>query len=185
MSPRCPFRLAVASTMVAAGLAFGAPASASVTYDPATQIGFVDRGDVRKAFGWTDEVLASRAPDIAFDHNFWTDDTYSVSCAGKAFVVVHQREFGRLALTGAPESHRGRGAAGYGGKLKGFRLTGAHAGISGTSMPPTVGQPCPRDREPSPTIGRARLVSSATGWSLAAGFGDVSRELLRQPSGKR
>jgi hypothetical protein len=178
MSPRCLFRLAVASATAAAGLAFGAPASATVTYDSATQIGFVDRDDVRTAFGWTDVTLASRASEVAFDHDFWTEDTYSVSCGGSAFDVVHSREAGRMFLTAAPVSHRDRGAAGYHGKLIGFRLTGAYAGISATGPPPAAGQPCPRDQAPSPTIDKARMVSSATGWALIVRFGDVRRELL-------
>lgn len=171
MYSRRLLRLLAAGATSAAALAFGTPASASVTYDPETKAGFVDRGDVRSAFGWTDRVLASRAAGLVFEHDFWTDDTYSVACGGPAFPVVHHREYGSFELTDtlAP--------AGYHGKPAGFRLTGAHSGISGTSVPPAAGQPCPAANQ-GPTITRARRVSSATGWALTVSSLGVRRDLL-------
>jgi hypothetical protein len=180
MSSRCLSRLALAGAVLAAGLAFAAPASASVTYDPARQTGFIGEGDVRKAFGWTGAKLAARAAGLVFDHDFWTDDTYSVSCGEADFPVVHHRDFGRFELTDVVVHDGHRGAAGYRGKLTGFRLTGAHLGISGTSVPPMAGQPCPPDHAPVPasTIRSVRLVSTTTGWALAVRSGDVSRQLV-------
>jgi hypothetical protein len=175
-------QLAVAGATIAAGIAFASPASASVTYDPGTKTGFVDKNDVAKAFGWSDAVLASRASDVVFGQDFWTDDTYSVACGADAFPVVHHRDFGRFELTGTVVRAGRRGHAGYGGGLVGFRIIGAHSGISGTSVPPAVGQPCParpgQDETPGATIGAVDLVSSATGWALTAGSGDVRRQLL-------
>jgi hypothetical protein len=177
MSPRCLLRLVIASVTAAAGIAFSSPASASVTYDPATKTGFAGFGDVRNAFGWTDEMLASRAPDVLFGHDFWTDDTYTASCGENTVAIVHHREFGRFELAGALAQHRGRGAAGYRGKLIGFRIIGATAGISGTSVPPAAGQPCPQAPGPDATIDTVHLVSSTTGWALTVSFQDVRREL--------
>lgn len=177
MSSRCLFRPAVVWAAVVAGLAFGTPASASVAYDPGTKIGFIDKSDVRTAFGWTDATLAARAKKMVFNHDFWTDDTYAATCGGSSFAIVHHREFGRFELTGAPARGTGRGAAGYGGKLTGFRLTGAWAGISGTNAPPAAGQPCPRADAPSPTIDKIHLVSTTSGWALVVRFDDDDREL--------
>jgi hypothetical protein len=178
MSARCVVRLVIASLTVAAGLAVGAPATASVTYDPDTKTGLAGSADVRDAFGWTDAVLAARAPELVFDHDFWTDDTYSASCGAHTFPIVHHREYGRFELADTLAHQRGRGAAGYGGKLIGFRLDGATSGISGTSVPPEAGQPCPLTEASDATIDKVHLVSTATGWALAVRFNDVRHELL-------
>jgi hypothetical protein len=177
-SRRLP-QLAVAGAVLAAGIAFAAPASAAVTYDPLTRTGFVGSADVQKAFGWSDEALASRASAVVFDHDFWTDDTYSVACGNQVFPVVHHREFGRYELTDAVVLDRQRGSrTGYAGKPVGFRLAGAHAGISGTSVPPAVGQPCPGGEARGSAIDRVHLDSSASGWSLTLRFDDASHEIL-------
>ena len=225
MSPRRPSRLAAATgAALAGGLALAAPACAAVKYDPSEKTGFVDGGDVRAAFGWTDAVLASRASAVVFGHDFWTDDTYSVTCGGPAFPVVHHEQYGRFDLAAtvtrgaATGDARARGAAtgdvrtrgaatgdvrtrgagtgdvrsrgagtgdvrtrgaatGYHGPVLGFRLSGARSGISGTTVPPAVGQPCPENR--GTTIDTVRRVSSATGWALTASYGATRRELLR------
>lgn len=183
MSSRCLFRLAVAGATAATGLAFAAPAVASVTYDPATMTGFIDKFAVRKAFGWTDAMLTERAAAVGFAHDFSTADTYAISCGGPTFRVVHLRESGTFELADTVAHNRTRGARiGYGGRLTGFHLTGARSGISGTSVPPAAGQPCPQDlgQAPGSTVDRARPVSSATRWALVAGFGDVRRVLLAE-----
>jgi hypothetical protein len=154
-------------------IAVANPAAASVKYDPATKTGFVGKSDVREAFGWTGAVLASRASGLVFDHDFWTDDTYSVTCGKKReFPVVHHRDFGRFELADAVTYD-----VGYSGKLIGFRLTGARFGISGTSVPPAAGQPCPQGQRS--TIDKVRLVSSTTGWTLTVRSGDQSRTLAK------
>jgi len=182
MPSRRLFRLAVASATVAAGLMVSTPACASITYDPEAKTGLVDKGDVRSAFGWTDVMLAARAPEVAFDQDFWTHDIYSVSCGGDTFSIEHNREYGKFELAAVLTHRRERGAAGYSGKLIGFRITGATAGISGTSVPPAIGQPCPRSQAPAATIDQAHLVSTTTGWALVARVGDIRHELLAQES---
>jgi hypothetical protein len=180
MSWRCLSRLAVTGAILAAGAASATPAAAAVTYDPAAHTGFVDPADVRKAFGWSAAALAARADGIAFDHDFWTNDTYSVRCGRHRYPVVHPRVYGRYELAGAVVRRAGaRTATGYGDRVTGFRLTGASFGISGTSVAPAVGQPCPADgAEPGSTINSLRLVSTATGWTLGVRSGDVRHELL-------
>lgn len=139
-----------------------------VQYDPATRTGVVTGGAVREAFGWDRRTLAARAPGVEFDHDFWTDDTYSATCGDRTYALVHHREFGRYELSG--------GVTGKGYGSPDFRITGAYAGISGTSVAPRTGQPCPA--RPGTTISRLRLTATATGWSLSATSGDVSRRLL-------
>ncbi|WP_250030286.1 hypothetical protein [Paractinoplanes maris] len=170
-------RLATAGAALAAVVGAAAPASAAVTYDPRTMKGYVGRGDVLKAFGWTDATLAAKASGLVFDHDFWTNDTYTVACGKKAFPVVHYREFGRYELRDATVQNNARGAAGYAGKVAGFWLTGPRFGISGTTVPPAAGQPCPSTTQGT-TITSAKLVSSVKGWALAITSGDDNRRLL-------
>jgi hypothetical protein len=184
MSRRCP-RLAVAGAILTIGVAFAAPASAAVRYDPETKTGFVDTADVRQAFGWTTATLVLRAGGVAFDHEFWTDDTYAVACGGRVHPVVHHRVSGRFELIHAVVRRDGpRPSTGYG--ITGFRLTGASSGISGTSLPPAVGRPCPAGPGwvPGSTVDKLRLVSSATGWSLVVRSGG-DRRVLRRVTVKR
>jgi hypothetical protein len=170
-------RLLVAGATLAAGAVFAPPAAASVTYDPAAKTGFVDATDVRKALGWSGAALAARAAALVFDHEFWADDTYAVTCGKRTFPVVHHRDFGRFELSDTVSRDVRRGSsAGYRGRVRGFRLTGPHLGISGTSVPPAPGQPCPG--RPGSSIDRAELSGSATGWALTVRYGDVRRRLL-------
>jgi hypothetical protein len=173
MKWRCLSRLAVAGAVLATGVAVATPAPAAVTYDPVAKTGFVGAADLRHAFGWSAATLASRAGGVAFDHDFFTDDSYSVGCGGRTYPVLHHREFGRYELTDAVVR---RSSAGYGNGISGFRLTGAAFGISGTSVAPAIGQPCPEGK--GATIDAVRLVSSAAGWTLTVRSGDVSRRLL-------
>ncbi|MEV4641818.1 hypothetical protein AB0J80_31185 [Actinoplanes sp. NPDC049548] len=178
MFPRRTIHLTVSAATLTAALGYAVPAAASVRYDAETKSGYADAADVRKAFGWSDHTLAARAADLAFSHDFWTNDTYSVSCGKGSFRIEHQSEFGRFELTDrvVREPRRG-GSTGYGesSRTAGFRITGPYAGISGTSLPPAVGQSCPEPR--GPRVTRAELVSTTSGWSLTVSFGDVSRIL--------
>jgi hypothetical protein len=178
VKPRGLARPAIAAATLLAGTVFAAPAAAAVTYDPGTKAGFVGSGDVRRAFGWSAAQLAAQASGVAFDQDFWTDDTYAVGCGPRTFPVVHHREFGRFELIGAVVRQGPRGtASGYGGTPAGFRITGARSGISGTSVAPAAGQPCP---QAGPAITSARLVSTTAGWALSVRSGARSRELMHR-----
>jgi hypothetical protein len=183
MESRGLLRLALAgATTLAAGTLLAAPAAAAVTYDPGTKAGFVGGEDVRKAFGWSDAELAKRASGVAFEQDFWTDDSYAVACGARTYPAVHHREFGRFELVGAVMRGGSRGAAsGYGRAVTGFRITGARSGISGTSVAPAAGQPCP---QAGPAITAVRLVSTTVGWGLSARSSARSRELLRRETVK-
>ena len=178
MFSRRVFQLAVAAATLPAGLVYAVPAAASVRYDPGTKSGFADAADVRKAFGWSDAKLGARAAGLVFSHDFWATDTYTVSCGKGTFTVRHQREFGRYDLTDVEVRKSRRGAAtpyAQHARLVGFRIDGPHAGVSGTSVAPAVGQPCPEPR--GPRITSAGLVSTSTGWSLTVSSGAVNRIL--------
>jgi hypothetical protein len=173
-----PRRLLAACIIAVLVVGVAAPASASVTYDPGPKTGFADRTDVEKAFRWTGAQVVARASGLTFDHQFWTDDDYTVTCGSLTLQVVHHRDYGRYELTDTVVyATRGDSTVGYHGRLLGFRLDGPHAGISGTSVPPAPGQPCPQDQAPGLTIGTARLVATRTGWSLTARSGGTVRVL--------
>lgn len=173
MYSRRLFRLAVAGATIAVGIAPATPAAAAVTYDPETETGFVGGSDVQRAFGWSDATLAARAAGIVFKHEMWTTDTYAVSCGAGTFPLVHARTFGWFQLTRSV-AHRG----GYHRRPVGFRLTGPFLGISGTTVPPMAGQPCPD--LPGATMITVDPVSSVTGWALTANSGDDRRRLKEQ-----
>ncbi|MEU4236067.1 hypothetical protein [Actinoplanes sp. NPDC026619] len=147
-------------------------AAAPVSYNPQAMTGFVGESEVRAAYGWSAATLAKRADALEFSHEFWTDDTYSVSCGGDVFPVVHHHDFGRFGLV----FQKAHAAGGY-GKLTGFRITGANWGISGTSVPPMVGQPCPSEGR-GPTVKKARKVSTTKGCTLTVTSADVRRDLF-------
>ncbi|WP_305787187.1 hypothetical protein [Symbioplanes lichenis] len=170
MSRRC---LALAGAVLAGGLVGATPAAAAVRYDPQARTGFVGVTDIRGAFGWSGRTLAERAAGLEFDHNFFADDTYSVTCGAGVFPVVHHREFGRYQLNDTVT----RTGGGYGGGVAGFRLTGPIAGISGTSVAPAAGQPCPE--RPGALIAEVRLTATTVGWTLSVSSEGETRELLR------
>ncbi|PRY33155.1 hypothetical protein [Pseudosporangium ferrugineum] len=178
MLSRRTVQLTAAGASLAAGIGYATPAAAAVRYDPRTKTGFAGAADVRKAFGWSDATLTARAGALTFSHDFWTRDTYSVSCGKGTFPVRHDREFGRYELADRVVREPRRDApAGYerSRRTTGFRITGPYAGISGTSVPPAVGDPCPEPR--GTTILRLRRVSTATGWSLSVSYGTTGRVL--------
>ncbi|GIM90988.1 hypothetical protein [Paractinoplanes toevensis] len=147
----------------------GAVLAAPVTYDPHTMTGYVGQRDVRHAFGWTAATLATRAPGLVFNQEFWTDDSYTVSCGNGSFPVTHHRDFGRYWLTV-------KATGGY-GTVTGWRITGASSGISGTSVAPAAGQPCPLPGRGT-TIVRAVKTGTKAGCELTVTSEDVRRDLL-------
>jgi hypothetical protein len=55
-----------AGAATALALAVAGPASASVTVNPETGIGFVGKGDVQTAMGWNNDVLQKNAANVTF-----------------------------------------------------------------------------------------------------------------------
>lgn len=166
------------SPLAAAGAALAAAlAPAPVTFDPSTNSGYVGATDVRKAFGWSSATLATRAAGVAFQHGFWGEDTYRVSCGGSPFRVVHQHDYGHYELNVTVA----RATTGY-RDVTGFRIDGAHAGISGTTPPPSPGDPCPQEHAGGAKVTRSARVSSVSTWSLTAVWKDTHRRLLVRES---
>jgi len=64
---RRPQRIAVSLTLiVGALLATTGSVLATVTFDPATGTGYVDKADVQAAFGWKDQTFQANARKVSF-----------------------------------------------------------------------------------------------------------------------
>ncbi|MFI5893912.1 hypothetical protein ACIA5D_27815 [Actinoplanes sp. NPDC051513] len=165
-------QLAAAGAALAAGLA-----PAPVTFDPETNAGYVGATEVRKAFGWSPAALAARAAGVAFQHGFWGEDTYTVSCGASPFRVVHQHDYGHYELRVAVT----RASSGY-HDVTGFRIDGADAGISGTTPPPSPGDPCPQEHAGGAKVTRSDRISSVSTWTLTVIWKNAHRQLLVRKS---
>ncbi|MET8149534.1 hypothetical protein ACIBSW_38335 [Actinoplanes sp. NPDC049668] len=174
--------VAVLAVALAGVLVPATAASASIRFDPATGTGYVGGGDVRTAYRWTGAMLRVRAAGLTFSHSTSIEDTYDVFCGstGQAPVeVTHLRQSARVELGVSVDYDAPSGyGAGRRGGVAGFRLTGAVSGISGTTVGPAVGAPCPAARAAADTIKKVRLKSTATTSVLAASYQGVDRDLL-------
>jgi hypothetical protein len=191
MHSRFVSTLAAVGVALAAGLLYAAPASASVRFDPDRGTGFVGGGDVRTPFRWSGAMLQSRAAGVTFSHSRSIEDTYTVVCGWDTtprgtrkhltIVMTHIRESSVLNL-GSSVAYDAATATATDpkGRVVGFKLTGAVSGVSGTSVGPTVGAPCPDGRSygGAKTIDRVRLKSTATISALTAWYRSVSHDLL-------
>jgi hypothetical protein len=82
----------VAATAFAATLALATPATAAVTFDPATGVGFVGKGDVQLAFGWNNSQLQTRAPGVSFAAESETVSEVSWVCTNTRNENTQERE---------------------------------------------------------------------------------------------
>ncbi|GIE94490.1 hypothetical protein [Paractinoplanes rishiriensis] len=155
------------ATVLTVGLALASTAAGSPTYHPATMTGFVTAGELRTAFGWTEAKLRTRAAKVTFSHTTLIEDRYAVRCGTLKTKATHYRQTMRmdLATTIMRKSSQ----------VTGFRLAGAISGISGTSVAPAVGAPCPNPK--GKTIDAVRLTSTTTTSALTANFRTESRDL--------
>ncbi|MEV0900717.1 hypothetical protein [Actinoplanes sp. NPDC049802] len=163
-------------------LAFPSPAHAKITFDFGANTGHVDAEDVRRAFGWDAATLRRKAAGLEFQHVRLVQDTYSVVCDGasaRPVRAVHTAQDAKEFLT--VEVVRGPPAR----DVTGFRIVKAYAGISGTTVPPEPGTPCPAPGTGA-TVRTSRVVSTTVTTTLVAESGSTRAELLRvvtEPAG--
>lgn len=147
---------AAAATAFAASLALAAPATAAVTFDPATGIGFVGKGDVQLAFNLSNSQLQAQAGSVSFAAVSTTVSEVSWVCTNSKNENTQERE--RTTTTSI--SGVVAGVARDGKKqVTGFNLTG----YSGTPVESSSAEGNP-------------LNSCPTNWVLttAAGTPEVS-----------
>ncbi|GIE35969.1 hypothetical protein Ait01nite_090140 [Actinoplanes italicus] len=158
---------------VAGGVLAPSAASADVRFDPATNTGFVDAEDVRKAFGWNEETLARNAPEVRFTHHVGKEAIFSVLCDGEVRAGVSHNP-GSTSAGLIPVVTVDLGTA----DLSGFRLTGAGSGASSMNVVPEPGHPCPT--EGGGVIRRATYVHTMITEALSAEFRDVQVYLTQK-----
>ncbi|GGN05264.1 hypothetical protein FHR83_001376 [Actinoplanes campanulatus] len=165
--------------IVLAVLAFPGPAHAKVTFDFGTNTGFVDAEDVRRAFDWDAATLRAKAKRLEFEHLKLVQDSYAVVCgeAGARPVrAVHTAQDAKEFLTVKVVRRTGTR------EVTGFRIVRAYAGISGTTVPPEPGTPCP---EPTPDekVRTSRLVSTTVTTTLVVKSGPDRVEIYQIRTG--
>jgi hypothetical protein len=163
--------------ILAGGILAAAPAHAEVAFDFAANTGTVGADEMRQSFGWDAGTVRARATGVEFAKDILVQDVYSVVCgpAGTPPVrTVHARQFAKEFLTMSVDRDKA-------GEVRGFRITGAEAGISGTTVPPTPGLPCPAPGTGSVTS--AVVVSTTTTLTLLATSGDTTHDLAQLRTG--
>lgn len=89
---RKTFLTTAAATAFAASLALAAPATAAVTFDPATGTGFVGKGDVQLAFNLSNKDLQLKADSVSFTTVSTTVSEVSWVCTNTRNENLQERE---------------------------------------------------------------------------------------------
>ena len=124
-------------------------AYAAVTFDPATGLGFVGKGDLQTAWGWNDAKLQENAAGVSFYYHSSASSLYSAVCTWttgegkngeKTHNVAHDREVVNIVSSSVVCDLRKNSN----NKVTGFNLTGCTSQSSTveTNVAPVVGQPC-------------------------------------------
>lgn len=174
-----PIRPLLAGAVIAGAVLSASPARAEVTFDFAAYTGYAGAAELRYAFGWNDATLRQRAAGVALTMSTLIQDVYSVVCgaAGTPAVrTVHAREFGTMFLTKTVDRAAG-------GAVRGLRITGSDTGISGTTVPPARGLPCPGGDPEAGTVRAAAVVSTTKTLALNAESGSATRQLAMLRTG--
>ena len=117
-----PLGLAVAFVMVAAGIAV-----ASVSFDPATGTGYVDKTDVQAAFSWKEGTFQANVRRVGFHAATFTSWTWECVIAGESVTVTADLESSWVVaseVVSTPGQRR---------SVSGFNLTGLGAQLTSTS----------------------------------------------------
>ena len=148
-------------------MTLAAPATASVTFDPATGAGFVGKGDVQLVFSWNNKALQENASTVDFRVNSVAETTWSctkVVVQGNDVVrdIVQQRSTttttAGLVTTVARENSKGKDGA-----VTGFYLTG----YEGTPVVGTDGpEPGSCPANPSGFVYDENAVTTVSGGGL-------------------
>lgn len=156
-----------------AGLMLAAvPATAAVTFDPATGTGFVGKGDVQIVFSWSNKALQDNASKVDFRVNSVTETSWTCSkevVQGNGVVrdIVQERSTSSttqgLVTSVARENSKGKDGA-----VTGFFLTGYEGGASvSVTDGPAVGS-CPANPSGFVYDGNAETTETGGGLEVTA-----------------
>lgn len=137
--------------ILAAALAATATAAlATVTFDPATGLGFVGKGDVQTAFAYNNATMQAQANNVVFTYTASTDTEYGVVCewdTGTRKIVHHvqttRKSIGASTVADVLKQNRNNpqgNLTGY--NLKGYGVVTVTTDGDGKA-PPKVGDGCP------------------------------------------
>lgn len=134
--------LAINFVSTAGTLGDGKSKPLSVTFDPATGIGFVGKGDVQLAFGWNDQALQINAPSVGFTYN--STESYDAVCTwvtgeGTRGEKTHNVTFNKTTVVNSTIAYEARKNSQ--GKITGFNLTGLGT-VTTDGVVPVVGGAC-------------------------------------------
>jgi hypothetical protein len=117
-----PLALAVATVVATAGIAV-----ASVSFDPATGTGYVDKADVQAAFGWKEGTFQANVRRVGFHAATYTSWTWDCVIGGESVSVTADLESSWVVASEVVSTPGQRRSA------SGFNLTGLGAQLSSTS----------------------------------------------------
>lgn len=115
-------------------------AYASVTFDPATGMGFVGKGDVQLALGMNNAVIQQYANQLAFSYQVM--DKYDATCewtttTGNGRVIYHDVTVKKTVRVNDAVAYDARTHK----QVDGFNLTG-YGNVSQNIDPPAIGGAC-------------------------------------------
>jgi hypothetical protein len=170
----------VIKLVAVSSLAFAGAALADVTFDPATGMGFVGKGDVQSAFGWNNATLQANADYLTFTYK--SVQEYEAVCTWttgegtkgeQTHNVTHTRETG----IDSDLSYEVRKVV----QVSGFFLEGFASGTSATGSVPVVGGACPGNQGHDGVWTSVTAVGEGDSTSLTVSFGGDTRVLPWSP----
>jgi hypothetical protein len=164
-------KFATVAAAAAATVLLAGPASAAVTFDPATGTGFVGKGDVQLAFSWNNADLQSNAKSVAFSYE--VTDTYEAVCTFSTGKKVHHIDHKVKSVVASTVAYDLRGK----NQITGFTLTGL-TGTTSDDEAPVVTGPCMGNEGHEGTWTAVEKTGSVGG--LSATFATTTVLLLQQ-----
>jgi hypothetical protein len=123
--------------------------NAAITFDPATGIGFVGKGDVQLFFGWNNQMLQLNAANIDFRYSSGSTTTWTCTrtwVTGPAHnqvqhEVVQERQ-NSVSTSGLITTQGRNNSQGLNGPNTGFVLSPEGGAVTTTASGPAIGS-CP------------------------------------------
>lgn len=142
-------------------------AMAEVTFNPATGIGFVGKGDVQSAFGWNNAMLQANAGSLTF--TYVALDKYSAVCT---FTTPGGKKEDKIHNVGHKRNVGVSGAVAFKprvmNQITGFNLTGISSGVvTGGDKVPVLNGPCPGNPGHDGIWTSVSLISSTTSLTVS------------------
>lgn len=130
-------RIRIVCFALAGLVSFSAAISAAVTFDQATGLGFVGKGDVQDAFGWNNAELQANASAVTF--TFESDAQYAQSCMKENTRQTIYKDFKKTVAIDAAVTFEAR--KNRQGMVTGFQLLGYGGDVLDGSIPDDICNP--------------------------------------------